>query len=379
MLGTLLTLVSIAFLDLLVNRSRYALRGVIFISLTGSTAVLLTGLPEFLFPELPVAALMVLKASLGPLSGAVTLTYQRMWLESIGNDPLVFRISVIGGFASLLATFVLGGLAAFASPVDFNGLLLAAATVNTASIFLGLVTAFRASALGDPLARWMVVASLCMAGMVGGLYGHALQFSGLGLLAWILTALCTIAYFLVVTALTLERNRQHRRLKRLAGLPSGVDPATGLPTGSVLLSKIDDAFWRTARVRGQCTVLCLYLHNLYELGESAGHGSDLQILSAMTARIRRAVGFHCVIGLYQPRCFVVVISASKNPHALRSSVQRLTYLIKKPVSVIALDAKHYAFSPNWGIGEVTVNASNADPIAILNEAERLAQAPESAT
>jgi len=77
----------------------------------------------------------------------------------------------------------------------------------------------------------------------------------------------------------------------------------------VLLAKVDDALWRAERAHAQCTAVACTLRNLYSMSEAAGHTVDQQILSAMAARLRRAVGFRYVVGLYHPRCFVVVISA----------------------------------------------------------------------
>jgi len=122
-------------------------------------------------------------------------------------------------------------------------------------------------------------------------------------------------FFLVMVMLGIQRNQQLRKLERLSNLAAGVEPATGLPSGSMLLSKVDDAFWRSDRLSASSIVIALHLHNLYELSESDIPSIDLQILAAMAARIRRAVGFRCVVGLYHPRCFVVVLSVIKQPKA----------------------------------------------------------------
>jgi len=237
---------------------------------------------------------------------------------------------------------------------------------------LGIVVSVRAAALGDPLARWMVLACACLAAMTTGLYLRGLQVQGFGLGTWILTAAITVAYFLMATVLIIMRNREIRQLARLAGLHSGADPATGLPTGSVLLSKVEHAFWRTARFSGECTVVCLHLPNLYELGETAGHGVEHQILAAMAARIRRAAGFRCVVGLYHPRCFVVVISADKRRQFVNMTVLRLRHLVADPLSVVGLDGTRHEFTPRLGMGVVTLNPANAQPLEVINDAERQA-------
>jgi len=214
--------------------------------------------------------------------------------------------------------------------------------------------------------------------MTAGLYLRGLHIAGFGLGTWISTAAVTVAYFLMATALVIMRIRQSRQLARLASLKFGADPATGLPTGSVLLSKVEHAFWRTARFHGECTVVCLHLRNLYELGETAGHGVERQILAAMAARIHRAAGFRCVVGLYHPRCFVVVISADKRRRFVNMTVMRLRHLVADPLSVVGLDGARHDFTPLLGMGVVTLNPANADPLDAINEAERDALAQESA-
>jgi GGDEF domain-containing protein len=119
-------------------------------------------------------------------------------------------------------------------------------------------------------------------------------------------------------------------------------------------------------------VVCLYLRNLYQLGDSAGHGVENQILAAMAARIRRAAGFRSVVGLYHPRCFVVVTSSEDPSRIVNTSVVRLRALIAQPLSVVdRYDARH-DFIPHLGVGVVTVDPASADPLEALNEAERQA-------
>ena len=96
-----------------------------------------------------------------------------------------------------------------------------------------------------------------------------------------------------------------------------------IDTGSALLAQIEHAFWRTAQLDGECTVVCLLVSNLYELAESAGPGLEHQILVTMSARIRRAAGFRCVVGLYHPRCFVVVLSTKKLNNEALDALTRL--------------------------------------------------------
>jgi GGDEF domain-containing protein len=378
MLGGLLTLAAMATFDALVNRSIASLRNLLFVVVTSTACVALTGLPEVLWPAMPERAAMLLTASLGPLGGAIALNYLGIWLGGVREDVIVHRITAWGGRSLLVSAIVMAALAAQVPSGDFRRLLLATAIINLVSVLLAAIAAIRAATLGDPLARWMVLACASLAIMVCGLYLRALDVPGIGLGTWILTAACTVGYFLIVTVLVIMRTRQNRQLARLAALQFGADPATGLPTGSVLLSKVEHAFWRTARLGGQVTVVSLHLRNLYELGETAGHGVEHQILAAMAARIRRAAGFRCIVGLYHPRCFVVVISADKRRQFVNITVGRLRSLVAQPLAVVGRDETLHEFTPHLGIGVVTVDPEDVDPLEVINNAERQSLGPESA-
>ena len=95
---------------------------------------------------------------------------------------------------------------------------------------LAAIAAIRAAVLGDPLARWMVLACAFLAVMVCGLYLRGLNVEGFGLGTWILTAVSTVAYLLIVTVLVIVRTRHTRQLARLAGL-CAANQHRGCPEG----------------------------------------------------------------------------------------------------------------------------------------------------
>jgi len=373
MSGGLLAMTALAVADALFSRSIAAVRNLVFVLITGTSCVLMSGLPEALFPNLSERLLMVLKAGLGPLAGAIALTYLGIWLGGMREDVVVYRLTGWGGavlFFAAMGLFMVGAVVP-AGP-SFHDLLWLTAAVNMAAVVLALLATLRATALGDPLARGMLVACVLLALMVAGLYLRGLNVPGFGLGTWIVTAICTVGYYLLASMLIYARNRQSRQLARLARLQLGADPATGLPTGSTLLSEVEHAFWRTARLHGECTVVCLHLRNLYELGQAAGRGVEHQIQITMAARIRRAAGFRCVVGLYHPRCFVVVISADKRREYVNATVTRLRQLVAKPLSVVGANQARHDFMPQLGVGVVTLDPSDAKPLEAINEAERRA-------
>lgn len=374
MLGGLLTLAALALSDALINRKRGALRNVVFVLVAGAACVVSTGLISTLKPGVvPAWTSQMFRGGLGPVASALALYYLGLWLGGSREDRTVHHITAWGALAMGLAGVALGAQAAWATPDEFRQLMVTTASVNVAIAMMGLVATLRAAALGDPLARWMVLACVGLVLLVTGHYLKALGIPGFGLGTWIATATFTVLYFLACILLVMMRNREQRQLTRLARLQVGADPATGLPTGSMLLGEVAHAFWRTARIQGECTVVCLNVRNLYELGQTAGHGVEQQILVALAARIRRAAGFRCVVGLYQPRCFVVVISADKRREYVQETVNRMRMLVSRELTVIGRDQTRYEFLPQLALGSVTLqHPGRAAPLDVIHEAERRA-------
>lgn len=372
MLGGLLTIGTMAVADVFISRTLAAWRGLLFMSVTGFSCVLLSGLPEELFPGLPTVPVLVLKCSLGPLSGAMVLTYLRLWLGTAAEDRYVHNTIQWGSGTLLMAAMLITLLCTLFASTHSAEILLFAAFLNGVAVLLATFTSVRAAQLGDKLARTMVLGCLLLALSLGGLFARQLVPDSGALPVWIGTSFSTVVFFLVMVSLGISRNRQVRRLERLAGLSLGMDPATGLPRGSVLLSKVDDAFWRSARLNTHCAVICLHLRNLYELSEVAGHSVDQQILSAMAARIRRAMGFRCVVGLYHPRCFVVVLSAVKQPKLIPKMTDRLREVMVQPLDVVGSNDAVHRFLPQLSVGHVTVNSADLVPADVIDEAEQIA-------
>lgn len=374
MLGGLLTLACGALSEILVNNSVASWRGLAYVLVMGSSCVLMSGLPMVLVSDFPPQRLQLLQSTLGPLSGALALRYLGLWLGVALVDRMV-HITITWG--SVLLVSVSGLLALVGSGVlDWPGMdtLLVSAAISSVGIVLAFQACARASALGDDLARWMVLACVFLAVMVLGLYACALWPTAISLTVKAMIAVSTVAHFLVGITLTARRNRQNRQLNRRAGDAKGHDHATGLPTGSILLTKTDDAFWRAERTRTECTVVALHLRNLYSMGEAAGHGVDQQILSSMAARIRRAVGFRCVVGLYHPRCFVVILSAKHHSKEADRLVFRLRTLVNKPLLLADPQAGMHHFRPQVGIGISKWVPGGGRPQEILDETEQRAMA-----
>jgi GGDEF domain-containing protein len=83
-----------------------------------------------------------------------------------------------------------------------------------------------------------------------------------------------------------------------------------------------------------------------------------------------------VVGLYHPRCFVVVLSALKHPKSGDSMAERLRALISKPMEVLGQNETLHVFTPHLSVGAVTVTAASAIPGHVIDEAEQMALASE---
>ena len=376
MAGGLMTLTLLALLYALYSRTLGSLQYLLFVAVTGASSLVRTGLPETLFPTLSLGLLWMAKVCAGPLSAALTLHFLGLWLGGPQEDPLAWRLTGWGSRFFLLAALVLGVLVLQAtSTEELHGLLQITAWLTVLAVALGLGIALRAAALGDPLAPWVVLAGVCLAIEIFGLGVHSLEVPGYGLGTWALTAVSTVLYFLVGSVVVVKRIRQNRQLERLAALETRTDSTTGLPVGSVLLGEVTHAFWRTARLGGICTVVCLHIRNLYEGADAAQYGVEQQIQAALAARIRRAAGFRCVVGLYQPGCFVVVISADKRREYVRITVSRLRSLVAQVLTVVGGDGATREFQPRLGVGVVTVDPATASPMEAIHDAERQALGP----
>ena len=371
MLGGMATMAAFALADAIIRRSIASARAFVFIVSTGAACIMLTGLAPALFPGMPTHSLHILQNSLGLFSGALALSYLGLWMGVAAEDRMVRHTVRWGAWAQFVAGCAMALLTLERPEAQWHQLLLATATINTLVVLLTAAVTLRAIALGDRQALGILVANALLACMVAGFYAHGLHID-LGMGVWVFTAVCTLGFFMLGTYLGLRRDRFNRRMVRLAGLEQGDDQATGLPKGSVLLSKMEDAFWRSARRRQECTVICLHVRNLYELAEAAGHNADKQILAALTARLRRSVGFRNVVGLYHPRCFVVVISTDSKTRLVEKTLQRLHYLMGKPLNILGPDVSYHTFIPAFGIGAVSVHTDNANAAAIIDQAEHMA-------
>ena len=374
MTGGLLTITLASLCDAALSRSAGAFMGFTFVALLTLYAVLLCGVLQFVFPTIPAWLADLLQVGLGPLCSTIALVYTGRWLSVKAEDEWITNIVAWGTGSMAIVTVVLSLFAAVATKGYMAPLLQASAGACLITVVLTGVCAWRASMLGDPLAKWIAPSAIALTVTISGLYTQAVHPGTLSLIEVAATAFAAVAYLLIIASLSIVRTRQVKQLERLAGLQMGADPVTGLATGSAFIAKVDDAFWRASRYGMACNVVCMHLHNLYELAEQAGHGVEQQIALAMSARIRRAVGFRCVVGLYHARCFIAVIQVPRqsSEQQIQSFVQRLHHIISKPVDVVGFAQSHHQFAPDWGVAVVSSDPNTNNSAEVLRQAEHSA-------
>lgn len=372
MSGVLLFLMLVSVGDFAAQRTLSAARGALFMLVTGGACVLQSSLPEVLLPGLDPEWLSPAKAAMGPLSGALALNYLGIWAGVIGEDELVRWTVAIGSFGLLAAAVILAGLAVV-GPWTAAQVLLVSAAVNAVSVVLAGMVAVRSAILGDSLARWMALACVCLAGMVAGLYAKGLQLDVGGSGTWAATAACTVSYFMIVIALTIQRNREQRRLRRLASNVLDEGSGGGLHKGAGLVRQVDDALWRSQRLRRPCSLAAVFIQNLHEPARDLGPAADAALLAVLAARIRRLVGFRNVVGLYHPRCFVLAVSAVQDRKRSQLLAEQLLASLRKPILLRGHDlGDGVRFHPVVGMALVEVDGPCDNPVAAINVAEQAA-------
>ena len=190
---------------------------------------------------------------------------------------------------------------------------------------------------------------------------------------WAMVAMAVVFYYLMVISLTTQRERAFQRLRKLANGALTHDPATGLPIGAALVSKVDDAIWRAVRLNRSSVVMAVWVANLYELHETAGRDVDQEIHTILTARLRRSVGFRNVVGLYHPRCYMVAITAFNSPERIRAATEKAYKALVAPMVVGSVIGLPHKYRPELGMAVVTISAQGAQATHAMNQAERASQ------
>lgn len=362
-----------ALADALRARAIAAWRGLVFVLLNTLVVMLLTGLPEQLWGINDAPFLLLLKISLSPLSSALSLKYLGVWLGMSREDRLVKVLLTGGIYGSLVATLVILACYFFAQTVPDKMLILAGAVVNACVVLIVGSVGIRAVLLGDLLARWIVAAAFCFALMVAGLYSKAMGIEHAWPM-WLSTAIATVLYFVIVAGVTFLRNKSQQRIRKLALGERPSDEITGLPTGSALLGKIDDAMWRSIRMGRDTAVVAVWMNNLYALSDQAGLHIEHEIRARLTANVRRALGFGSVIGLMQARCFVTAISGVQELSKIEKIATRLLVRVQIPMRVGEFTGDSVTYTPELGIGVVYIpHNRHGDPLLAMDLAQSLAQ------
>lgn len=374
MAGVLVCLMLLSLGYAVLGRRTALWRMAVFSVAAGFSCIFMTGLPEQFFSPQIRPWLLPLKAILAPASSAIALSFLVRWSLLSPEDALVRTISQVGvpllwlSTAGLIVWSLSGGSPEVA-------LLASAAVVSMSAVQGGFVVA-RGVAMGDRSAHLMVLALLALAVLVPGLHARALGLCEKTSMCAV-TALATIVYFAVVLLVGYQRIRQQDLLRRQA---AGVSPQPGndrLPRGVALVEQVESALWRSERMDRPCFVAAVVVTNLYALGDRVPRGmeqeAEVSILVSMVARIRQAVGFRNVLGLYHQRCFVLAVSAVQDAKRGEIMASKLMQSLRQAVT-FSPDGLVLPFEPDLAMGVVKVEPGRGTPdaVAIMNLAEQLA-------
>lgn len=375
LLGSLLTVAAFTAARVaMAPRSRATWRGLTYVLLISAVLAIHSNFVHTLW-HLPPSHKWQgwLQIFAGPLAAGVTLFFLGKWMGALRSDRMLRYTTQRGGLllsvgAAVLALAGLGQTAA-----TLGQWLWPVAAISLVGALLGVLACLRAIALGDRLARWMAAACTILTLMTLSMYAYSLGLLDAGPLLAGITSVTALAFFVMATVLVEERNRDTRRLARLAGGNFSVEPATGLSIGASFVSQVEQEFWRMRRRRGQCAVLCAYLHNLHEVGQTMDATSEYQVLVAMAARVSRAAGVRATVGLYHPQCFVVVMHVDRDRGLPELVRQRLHVLACEPMQVQQGDGGTHRFAPRVSVAMTTTNARHADVLRVLNATEAQAR------
>lgn len=369
----MLLLASAALSDVVRMRSVPAWRGLAFILISGASTIIMSGMPEHVLQIANPHTLLPFKMVLGPFSGALSLVYLGNWLGLTREERVTSMAINISSMASWVGGLLLLGLALTQTDISLNYLLAASGLVTMIAPIVSISACVRSALMGDTLAHWMALACCFSAVMVLGLYTK-----GLGIDAppwgWGIVATVTVAFFMITSALTIVRLQNERRLQRMARGNTGKDMVTGLAVGSVLMAQVDDAMWRSARMGRDGAVLAVWLNNLYDLNERGGQDAEHEIRNRLTATLRRAVGFKDVVGLTQTRCYIVVLSAIKDPAYVEKIANKILTMLPRPLRIGYKSDEVLVYTPEVSIGVLRIpNAALGEPLKAMDQAVRLAQ------
>ena len=343
-----------------------------FLVAWGLLVLVMSGLPEVVVPDLPADLVLAAKAGTGPLVESLALALLGVWLGVRRRD--LFAHWIVKGGALALA---LCGVCLLAGPFAVPGVapvvwLQASAAVNAVGVVLAALACTRAGRIGDSLAWWMLAACGLLAASVAGLHVHVLDSAALGHAAEFAVAAMASGYMMAVAWLVNLRLEQNRRLAQELRADDGRDPLTKLPQGAALLELTTSALKRSVRLKRECAIVAVSVHNLYDLNAEAGYDIDHDLAVLLSARLRSAVGVHDDVGIYHPSCFVVAVPAVESARSMRAIGLRIAAELRQPFPVQTASGETLTFRPDVGVGVVRIASSISDASLTLEDAETLA-------
>ena len=328
--------------------------------------LLLSGVPQALFPALKGPGMHVAQMLIGPLCVCLGNYWVRGWLSARHRDRLM-------DFCLLGAAFAvpLFGMLCLALPATQQ--LPAVAIVVLLNTGLVVWMSVRAWLLGDALALGIAAGGALMLPAVGGLYAVALGF-GLAAKWQAVMALSSVLCTSVIGYMLWKRNQHSRRIRGFEPVQSQFDPVTKLPGGLPFVRQLLRAQGRRRRTQREGAVVAIILFEPERIVAQAGVPGLNEVYLHVAQRLQRQVGIVNPIGRYWDRCFVALVESIHSPAALRTLGLRVATSMRRPMQVNALDGHSVQIRADIGVGIVRLGRDSTEVEDMLHEAQRLAEA-----
>ncbi|MBG9387751.1 diguanylate cyclase domain-containing protein [Caenimonas aquaedulcis] len=366
--GAIALVVILCLVDLAMVATLAAAQGAAYNLAALAFVLLLSGVPQAIFPAIRGPSLQVAQVLIGPLCVCLGNYWVRGWLAARERDRLM-DMCLLGSavFAPAAGLFALLAL----QPSQQLPAVAVVVLVNT-----GLVVwmSVRAWLFGDRLALGIAIGSVLMLPAVGGLYAVALGIPGIGAGWQAGVALFTVLCVAVIGMMLWKRNQHAQRSRGFEPVQSQYDPLTKLPGGQPFVRALVRAQERRRLTRRDRAVLAVIIFSPERIVSQAGVAGLNEVYLHIAQRLQRQVGIMNPVGRYWDRCFVALVETIHSPAALRTLGLRVASSLRHPMQVNALDGHSIQVKCEIGVGVVHMDRQPEAVEDLLHQSQRLAEA-----
>jgi GGDEF domain-containing protein len=364
--GAIALVVLICLVDLTLVRSAAAAQGAAYNLAAVAFVLVMSGVPQALFPAFKGTPAHVAQVLMGPLCVCLGNYWIRGWLAARHRDRFMD--------ISLLATAILSPIAALLCLLLQQGQQIPAAAVLVL-LNMGLVVwmSTRAWLLGDALALGIAIGSAVMMLAVGGLYAVAMGAPAAGIGSQAVLAFLSVASIALIGFMLWKRNQHARRSRGIEAVQSQFDPVTKLPGGLPFVRQLIRAQQRRRLTQREGVVIAVIVFEPERIVAQAGAAALNDVYVTLAHRMQRQIGVVNPVGRYWDRCFVALVETIHSPAALRTLGLRVASTMRRPMQVGAGEDR-INVRADIGVGVVRLGRESVEVEDLLHEAQQLAEA-----